>query len=308
MYALAEADDGPGLYVGGAFTSYDTVASSKIIRLLPNGSRDPSFSVGVGFNDRVTSIVPVGDGSGDIFIGGLFTEYDGINVNRIARINSTGALNNSFVQGTGFNSYVATITRSNDGSGDIFVGGHFSHYNDRGSNKFIKLSNTGAHRETDFDIGIGVNVGTTVYAIALAKDGSNDIYIGGDFGEFQGAVSNGLVRIDSDGNRDTAFNVGPGANWWIYSIVVPSDETGDIVIGGAFTAYNGNSASKIARVSSAGAFLNSFDTGSAFDSYVKPMFEVGDESLDLYVGGKFTSYNGQSAPSIIKLSNDGTQQ
>jgi hypothetical protein len=49
----------------------------------------------LGFNTQVNNIAIAKDGSGDVYVGGAFTTYDGNSgINRIVRLNA----------GTGFNS------------------------------------------------------------------------------------------------------------------------------------------------------------------------------------------------------------
>ena len=93
VFTVAPAGDGIGkLYVGGAFTNYNGTEVSNLVRLNPNGTRDFSFATGAGFNDAVFKVVPVGDGSGDVYVGGQFTQYQGILRGRFLRLTSSGAL------------------------------------------------------------------------------------------------------------------------------------------------------------------------------------------------------------------------
>jgi hypothetical protein len=59
--ALAIQNDGK-IIVGGNFTSFSGTAAYRIIRLNSDGTRDASFVVGNGFNDRVNSISIQSDG------------------------------------------------------------------------------------------------------------------------------------------------------------------------------------------------------------------------------------------------------
>jgi hypothetical protein len=59
-------------------------------------------------------------------VGGDFQNYDGISSNYIIRLNSDGSIDNTFVDGTGFDTFVTTIVPQSDGK--ILVGGNFSSY------------------------------------------------------------------------------------------------------------------------------------------------------------------------------------
>ncbi|MFM1874642.1 MAG: hypothetical protein RL266_379 [Bacteroidota bacterium] len=72
------------MVIGGYFTSYNGVSRNRITRINPDGSLDPSFSVGTGFNSTVKSIDIQVDG--DAVVGGYFTSYNGTCRQRIIRL------------------------------------------------------------------------------------------------------------------------------------------------------------------------------------------------------------------------------
>ena len=92
------------ILVGGNFTSYNGTPVNRIVRLNSNGSLDSGFNVGTGANNSVLAIAVTNDLSGDIYIGGSFTSYNGTARNRIARINANGSINTTFAPSSGANS------------------------------------------------------------------------------------------------------------------------------------------------------------------------------------------------------------
>jgi uncharacterized delta-60 repeat protein len=97
VYALALQADGRVL-VGGRFTGFDGVARTNIARLLANGELDLSFDPGTGFTtgdpsgDSFPGILALGlQPDGRLLAGGMFTQYNGIGRNRIARIITAGS-------------------------------------------------------------------------------------------------------------------------------------------------------------------------------------------------------------------------
>ena len=64
---------------------------------------------GTGFNGDVTSLAP--DGSGNLYVGGNFTSYNGTAVNRVVRLTATGTVDGTFAtgSGTGFNDAVFSL-------------------------------------------------------------------------------------------------------------------------------------------------------------------------------------------------------
>jgi uncharacterized delta-60 repeat protein len=85
--ALSLQPDGK-ILVGGNFTSYNNIPRSCIARLHEDGSFDTSFNSGSGANGAVLSLSLQADGK--VLLGGIFTDYNGIAKNRVARIHGDG--------------------------------------------------------------------------------------------------------------------------------------------------------------------------------------------------------------------------
>ena len=64
------------IVVGGAFTTYNGVNHSRVVRLNPDGSIDTSFNVGSGTDNPVFAIAIQNDNK--IIIAGDFTEVNGV--------------------------------------------------------------------------------------------------------------------------------------------------------------------------------------------------------------------------------------
>jgi beta-propeller uncharacterized protein DUF5122 len=150
VYAMAPLTDGSGkIYVGGSFTTYTkqgltAVQSKGLVRLNSDWTVDNTFAVGAGFNAHVNNIAIAKDGSGDVYVGGAFTTYDGNSgINRIVRLNSDGSIDTGFNAGTGFNSDATSIVISNDGSRKIYVGGNFTSYNGVTTDAAVRLKDNG---------------------------------------------------------------------------------------------------------------------------------------------------------------------
>ncbi|MCS6930069.1 MAG: T9SS type A sorting domain-containing protein [Saprospiraceae bacterium] len=73
------------IIIAGNFTSYNGTPVRRIARLNPNGTLDPTFNTGQGFNDIVYHLLRQPH-DGKILAGGRFTGYNGTGRNRIARL------------------------------------------------------------------------------------------------------------------------------------------------------------------------------------------------------------------------------
>jgi uncharacterized delta-60 repeat protein len=286
------------IIVGGEFSTYQGASTNRIIRLNANGSIDTSFNMGLGFNNTVNTIAIQGDGR--IIVGGGFTTYQGESANRIIRLNSDGSRDSSFNIATGFNQsqYVFVSSMAMQIDGKIIVGGDFSTYQGETANKLIRLNSDGS-KDMSFNIGTGFNNG--VNSIAIQADGK--IIIGGGFFTYQGVGVNYIIRLNSDGSRDTSFDMGTGVSGSVSTIAIQAD--GKIIIGGIFTNYQGISTNRIIRLNSDGSRDTSFNLGTGFNTTVNRITLQPDGKI--VVGGGFVTYQGEAANRIIRLNSDGSR-
>ncbi|MFN7045895.1 MAG: T9SS type A sorting domain-containing protein [Flavobacterium sp.] len=290
---IATQTDGK-ILVGGGFTSYNGLNENYIIRLNADGSKDSSFDTGTAFNGEVLTIEQQIDGK--ILVGGSFTSYNGVTENRIVRLNVDGSKDSSFNTGTAFNSGVITIKQQTDGK--ILVGGQFSSYNGLTENKIVRLNPDGS-KDTSFNTGTGFN--EFVRTIQQQTDGK--ILIGGSFFSYKGTTENRIIRLNTDGSKDTSFNIGTGFNGSVTTIQQQTD--GKILIGGSFVFYNDITENNIIRLNIDGTKDTTFNTGTGFNSAVLSIAPQADGKI--LVGGGFTSYNEVTENRIIRLNSDGTK-
>ena len=284
---------GAPYFLGGIFTIYKPENTIRIGRLNANGIGDISFNIGAGFNNNVNFVAIQSDGR--ILVGGAFTTYQSLSVNRIVRLNADGSIDASFNMGTGFSGTVNSIAIQSDGR--ILVGGDFTTYQSLSANRIIRLNADGS-RDTSFNIGTGFS-GTVVY-IAIQSDGR--ILVGGSFTSYQSVASSRIIRLNADGLRDTSFNIGTGFNNTVFYIAIQSD--GRILVGGSFTSYQSVASSRIIRLNAGGLRDTSFNIGTGFSSTV--IFIAIQSDKKVICGGSFTAYQGVSANRIVRLNTDGS--
>jgi uncharacterized delta-60 repeat protein len=305
-YIITQTDD--KILLGGNFTSYNGTTTNGIIRLNPDGSRDNTFNIGVGFESNtpqsakeVLSIVIQPDGK--ILVGGWFNSYNGVSSNRIIRLNPDGSRDNTFNIGTGFNGGITSLRIQTDGK--ILAGGQYSSYNGLTANRIIRLNPDGS-RDNTFNMGTGFND----YVFSIVTQADDKILVGGWFNSYNGAVANHIIRLNPDGSRDNTFNIGTGFNSIVSELLFTQTDN-KILASGWFTSYNGITSNRIIRLNLDGSIDNTFNTGIGFSS---------DEGLNTAVtsllikpdskilaGGFFTFYNEILANNIIQLNPDGTR-
>jgi hypothetical protein len=85
----------------------------------------------------------------------------------------------------------------------------------------------------------------SIEAINIQSNGK--IWVGGYFRNYQGVPANRIIVLNSDGSRDTTFDMGTGFNDIIYSngAIRPDNK---LIIGGFFTEYNGSAPDTANRI------------------------------------------------------------
>ena len=275
--------------IGGSFTAYNSTPDNRVARLESNGQLDFGFNtfLGSGPNGTVRAIAI--DSVGRIYIGGDFTSVNGTNANHIARLLSTGALDLSFVTGSGFTYGGTVYALAIDGNGNIVVGGGFSSFNSTTCSNIARLLPSGSADLSFLPSAYTFpNLGTDQAVRAVAIDTLGNIVLGGDFTLLNGTNWNHLGRLLPSGALDTSFNPGIGADNSVFSLAVQPNNNA-ILLGGAFLNYNNVSRGSIARLTSSGALDTSFDPGTGANDVINSVVLQADGNI--LIGGQFTSFN-----------------
>lgn len=225
------------IIVAGDFTFFNGQFTNYIIRLNSNGSIDNSFVPFAGPNNKITSCTLLQNGK--IIIRGIFTSYDNISRNYIARLNIDGTLDTTFNPAITTTDFIySNIVEANNE--DILFGAFFSH---NGSSKqtVLRMKIDGTI-DTNFNLDNFTDA--PVYSIALQNN--QKILIGGDFNQCNGFSRKSFARLNNDGSIDNFFNVGTGANSTVSTII--SINNNAAFISGGFSNYNGTNISRIAKI------------------------------------------------------------
>jgi uncharacterized delta-60 repeat protein len=289
--ATALQQDGK-IIIGGNFSTYDGIPRKSVARLQADGSLDPSFDPGAGANSTVLATIVQADGK--VLIAGGFNAFDGTARNAIARLNANGSLDMTFAPG-GANAVIRAVAlQAND---RIIIGGHFTSYDGIGRNRIARLMTDGA-LDPSFDPGTGAD--DTIQTVAVQADGS--VLIGGSFTTYGGTARSRIARISQTGALDASFHPGSGADGTIETIAVQLD--GKIVIGGAFTSYDGIARNRIARLNTDGSLDVSFGPGAGADGVVESA--IVQPGGKIIIGGAFTTCSGVARNRIARLNSDGS--
>ena len=201
------------------------VSSSDILSVTDNSvlATNLNFLAGTGFNGAVHTIVTQSDGK--IIAGGEFTTYSGSTANRIARLNTNGTLDTTFVQGTGFNNTVyklliQNVSGSDNATNDKIVAvGAFTQYSGSTYSGSVRITPSGSV-DRSYSVGTGSFNGT-VLAVALETTSSysqsvggptytSKLVMGGTFTTYSGSTVNGIVKLLGNAQRETTSSISPG--------------------------------------------------------------------------------------------------
>lgn len=137
---------------------------------------------------------------------------------------------------------------------------------------------------------------------AVAGQADGKILVGGAFTLFTSSSPTNLMRLNLDGTRDTTFLINP--SWGtgttrVRSIAVQAD--GKIIIGGTFTAYNGQTVANLTRLNSNGTRDISWPTGNAGGANGAVHAILIQPDGNVVIGGDFTGVDAYSKGRIARL-------
>jgi uncharacterized delta-60 repeat protein len=301
--AVAIQSDGK-ILIGGqfSFSTFNGVTVNRIVRLNSDGTPDTTFTTntGTGAAGSISSIAVQSDGK--IILSGGFTTFNGATVGNLVRLNSDGTREAAFTTNTGTGASGGTIsTTAVQSDGKIILGGNFTTFNGTTVNRIVRLNSDGTP-DTTFTTNTGTGAATgAVSALAIQSDGK--IILGGTFTDFNGVTVNRIIRLNTDGTRDTTFttNTGTGANGAVSALAIQSD--GKIVLGGAFTTFNDATVGRIVCLNLDGTRDTTFttNTGTGANGALTALGTQSDGKIVLGGEFSFTSFNNVTRTRVARI-------
>jgi uncharacterized delta-60 repeat protein len=291
--SLALQADGKML-IGGHFTSINGTNRNYIARLNADGVLDATFRPVLGPDYYVYSVAL--QTNGQVLIGGAFIHVDGSNRGRIARLNTDGSLDNTFMNGTlGADGSVTAIALQSDNK--VIVDGSFTTMGGYPSLYLARLNTNGI---TDESFGTNFWANGAINAVAIQPDGR--MILGGYFTSINGTNRNYVARLMTNGTLDETFNPGSGANAPVLAVAMQPD--GKVLLGGLFTTINGTNRNSVARLNANGTLDNFFDPGSGADAWINS-FAI-QPNGQIIIGGAFSYVNGTNQYYLARLHSNGS--
>ncbi len=284
----AIAESGDSLYISGLFSSYAGTTVQNLIKVNKTTCElDTTFSQASGPSSSAVALVVSGT---SLYLGGGFATYRGLPAQRLAKIDlTTGDLDSTFTQATGFDSYVQALAQSGT---SLYVGGGFSVYRGQPAVRLAKIDLITGAMDTSHSWagGLGFDLGVRTLLVS-----GSSLYAGGDFIDYRGHPAHKLAKLDlTTGELDSNFTDTAGFD---YGVLALASSGSSLYVGGDFTTYRGQAALLLAKLD-----LATGDLDPAFT----PVAELSVESMTvaggaLFIGGPFSEYGGAPAQGLAKL-------
>ncbi|MCX7721446.1 MAG: immunoglobulin domain-containing protein [Verrucomicrobiae bacterium] len=278
------------LLIGGYFNHVDGCARSNVARLNPDGTCDPTFTLGANRPVNCFALQP----DGKVLVGGWFNLFGGAVRSNLARLNPDGTLDASFAPTIGDDESATVYSIAVQPDGKILVAGQFNSVNGQPRSGLVRLQSNGS-LDPSF-----TNVPFSEYGFvectAIQPDGK--ILIAGCFSAIGDEPRQSIARLNPDGTLDMAFN--PGAGCIVDTLCIQTD--GRIIVGGSFAALGGTERNCIGRLYPNGTLDPSFipDVGVLYSSVHALSLQPDGNVL---VGGRFTVLGGTARANLARLIN-----
>jgi uncharacterized delta-60 repeat protein len=276
------------IVIVGQFDSLNDEPQKHIARLNSDGSEDTLFNQTAFANSLISKVIVQNEDK--LLIFGAFDSINNQPYRGVARLNSDGSIDPSFVVGSGASDEIRSAVLQNDGK--IIIVGDFTSYDGVTANRIARLHPNGGIDDT-FDVELGAN--RIITEVCVQPDGK--LIIAGEFDSINNRKITCIGRLNSDGSIDEIFHSGGHKTGYVRTVSLQQD--GKIIIGGIFSKYDEIEVRRIARLDQNGNFDNEFYLGQGPDAAVLSSLILPDKQI--LVSGNFKFYDGIKVNYIVQL-------
>jgi uncharacterized delta-60 repeat protein len=300
--------------VCGDFSEYNGSISAGIARLLPSGEFDPTFQTGTGLGSTRQGLCLAIQPDNQVLVGGSFTSYGGVSLSSaLCRLSITGQLDGAFTPPSGYSRVFKLAVLP---SGEIVAVVKVSPTGGQVVRLLSNGSSDPSFTPYSFTLPVSESIGFDVQPdgkLVLAADGiasgadivrlnpsgtvdgtftglgfnadvhavrcvDTSIYVGGSFTTYGGAAVQRMVRLNSNGSRNAAFNSGLYVlNGAVRAIEIA--DSGFLFIGGDFTTVITSPSPYFAKITQLGSFVSSFTAATATRSHRSAISQADADSV-----------------------------
>jgi len=264
------------IIVGGSFSSYQGDSINNIMKIYPNGTVDTTFKMGIGFDNIVYDMIELSDGG--FLVSGVFKNYNGIPVNRLAKLRSNGELDTTFNQGQVGLEIAPFLIRPlvKVGPNNILFGiGDFSSYNGV-MEPIISIDENGRINDDFHFEGVDETILGIQDMVLRSNDQVSFLTIGANTQLINISLQGSISNIIEEENRFSP----------IVRTISEEDEFGNIYFGGGANFSGGGSGhpfNPIYQYRPSGHFSRQY-TGGGADNFISFIHVLRDNSV-LISGG-----------------------
>lgn len=285
------------IMLGGGFNRIDGIARTAVARLNVDGALDQTFHPRSGVTSEedfpIASVAAVAlQTDGRVLIAGHFSQINGISRRNVARLNSDGSLDGSFVPGNAGDGEILAELVLPDGK--LLVAGLFTQVSGAPRHNIARLNSDGS-----IDKAFAASSDGQITSLILQADGK--IVVSGDFTQVDGIARMQIARLNADGTLDATFNPGSGPNSSILALAALGDK---VLIGGQFSQFNGTPVPHLALLGPDGSIDFTFDAGGGPNDRVSSL--AIDINGKIVVGGLFSQFAGLPRFHIARLNRTGS--
>jgi uncharacterized delta-60 repeat protein len=303
-------NDGKIIVTGSGSMLYNNASTKGLVRLNTDGSIDSTFNSGTGLSGQYVGAKRgcLIQSDGKLVVYGSFNKYNNETVNYITKLKTDGTRDFSFnniCKGFDLTNGLIFKTAALQPDGKILVGGTFTAYNGFTKSYLVRLNSDGSIDNTlTFGGGVGFQGNTGFHTInTIVVQSNGKILIGGDFGIFNGVIRNRIIRLNSDGTRDTTFVIGTGFDDEVKIIVLQSD--GKILVGGNFNTYQGATCGGVIRLNINGSIDSSFNNTNVLGG--NDCYSIALQSDGKVLVGGLINLSGPIQKGLVRLNVDGSK-
>ncbi|RBQ03041.1 DUF5008 domain-containing protein [Pedobacter miscanthi] len=217
---------------------YDYTRMRQMVRVNMDGSMDSTFHYNkstrqsaIGANGIVLDAMMQADGK--LILVGTFSTFNGVQANRIVRLNLDGSVDNSFGAGTGANSDINSI-RYNATTNKIVIGGSFTTFNGKTATG-VNLLNADGTNVSTFN-SQAITGGITTFAGQL---NNGKIIVSGSFNKYGDYLRQGFMVLEANGQLAVGYNNTGGFQGMIYDMVeTPITGGSQVILVGNILRFN----------------------------------------------------------------------
>ena len=298
---LAIAINGNGdVYVGGRFTSIGGQARNRLARISPaTGQADATWNPDIECHPGLCPTWLVRalalDRSGNIYVGGFFSNVGIYEFNNLARVSTAGSgVADQFWYPDPCCGEIAALVMG--ASAGIYVAGNYTTISNQNRSYLTLVSldippiPEGELQNPPPVVDATWNPAPNGPVWTMLLDGAS-LYAGGSFTTLGGQALSGLARLSAVGNGAPDASWTPNANGSVFGIAL--DGSGNLFAAGDFGGIGGQPRKSIAKLTTGGAGEadGAFNAGAGASAVIAAV--GASTSGSVYAGGLFQAIGGQ---------------